>query len=110
VIWRRVTLALVGLCLTLPAWMYLRERVGYSPQQAERAQAELDADRILTLLKPSRACRGRCSIELKGTVAPHLWRVRFQAPAWQRCFVLNVNIFRYEPQNGLSGLRLSGCG
>lgn len=108
-IWRRLTLVLVAACLALPAWIYLRDRAGYSPQQAERVHAELDAERVLGLLRPSRACGGRCSLELLGRVAPQLWRVQFRAPAWQRCFLLNLEAFRYLPQSGLSGVRLSGC-
>lgn len=107
--WRRVTVALVAVSLALVAWMYLRDRAGYTTQQAERAHAGIDAERVFNLVEPTRACGGRCSIELLDQVAPHRWRIRLRAPAWQRCFVLNVNAFTYLPQSGLGGLRLSRC-
>jgi hypothetical protein len=107
--WRCVTVALVAVSVALITWMYLRDRASYTPQQAERAHAELDAERVLRSLALPSACDGHCSIDLMERVAPHRWRVRFRGPAWQRCFVLNVSAFAYRPQSGLSGLRLIGC-
>jgi hypothetical protein len=108
-IWRFATASLVAASVALVAWMYVRDRAGYSPPQAERAQAGLDAERVLTALGPSRACRGHCSVDLVRRIAPGQWLVRFRAPTWQRCFVVNVHAFAYRPQSGLSGVRPSGC-
>jgi hypothetical protein len=108
-IWRYVTASLVAASVALLGWMYVRDRAPYSPHEAERAQAGLDAERFLSAFGPSRACRGHCSVNLVRKIAPHQWLFQFRSPTWQRCFVLSVNAFTYRPQSGLSGVRSSGC-
>jgi hypothetical protein len=108
--WRRATVILVGLLVGLSTWMYLRDRGPYTLRMSPRVSAERDAEHLLALLMPSRACSGSCGVRALGRSGAGQWRVQVRAHAWRRCFVITLSQFGYSEQSGVTGLRSIGCG
>jgi hypothetical protein len=108
-IWRLVTMILVGLLVGLSAWMYLRDRGSYALPTSPRAQAERDADHLLAVLAPSRVCSGRCDARALSRSEAGQWRVQLRTPTWRRCFVIKLSQFGYSEQSGMTGVRSIGC-
>jgi hypothetical protein len=106
---RAITLALLGACVALGGWMYLRDRPPTNLQQGS-VRAQVDGERILTLLGGDQSCHYECAIEVLGKTGPQAWRVQLTAPSWQRCFDVNVATFEYsDDHGGLNGLRSVSC-
>jgi hypothetical protein len=109
-IWRTLVLVLLGACFALSGWIYVRDRPSVNTEQWGRQRAQLDAERILSLLGGAHSCHYQCAIEVLGPRGRHSWRVQLTAPSWQRCFDVDVSEFGDSAgHGGLSGLRSVSC-
>jgi hypothetical protein len=109
VTWRRTSLLLLGLSVALWSWIYLRDLGAYQPSNSEGARAQLDAERLLTLISTPSRCSGDCASRVLDRAGPHRWRVSLTTPSGQRCFVIDTDRFRYTDERGMTGLWSVGC-
>lgn len=80
-----------------------------SPAATLRERALDDARQVLSFLRPSKECGGRCTLQPLRQVAHGTWRVRLETPAWSRCFLITLSEFGYVPDHGVVGLRAVAC-
>jgi hypothetical protein len=107
--WLGVTLGLLGACVCLVAWIYLRDRDASQQRLPERQIATADAARTLAAFGGA-DCGGRCAVKLVGRIDSHHWLVRITVRGHSQCLQLDLATFATDQRHGLVGVKPSHCG
>jgi hypothetical protein len=106
--WLGVTLGLLGACVCLVAWIYLRDRATGNWRLPERQIATADAARTLAAFDGADCSRG-CAVKLVGRVDSHHWLVRITVQGRSQCLQLDLATFATDQRHGLAGVEPSVC-
>lgn len=106
--WLGVTLCLLGACVGLVAWIYLRDRDPGNWQLPERQLAATDAARTLVAFGGDN-CGRDCAVKLLDRLYPHHWLVRITVQGRSQCLQLDLSTFSTDQRHGLAGVEPSGC-
>jgi hypothetical protein len=106
--WLGVTLGLLGACVCLVAWIYLRDRDTAHWRLTERQIATADAARTLAAFDGA-DCARRCTVKLLGHIDSHNWLVRITVRGQSQCLQLDLAAFATDQRHGLAGVEPSGC-
>jgi hypothetical protein len=106
--WLAVTIALLLACVSLGAWIFLRDRdtAGYVP--ADRIDAQRDAQVVLDALSGGHCDHG-CRVKLLGQPQPRRWLARFDVASRASCYEIDLDTFSSTAQRGLQGISPSAC-
>jgi hypothetical protein len=106
--WMGVTLGLLGACVGLVAWIYLRDRDTTNWRLPERQLATADAARTLAAFDGA-DCGQRCTVKLVGRVDSHHWLMRITVRGRSQCLRLDLTTFATDRRHGLAGVQPSSC-
>jgi hypothetical protein len=107
--WLALTLALLGACVALSAWTYVRDRDTGWTHVTERLEAQSQARRLLDLMTVGQTCAGRCSSAAVRRTAPRTWDVVVVTARWRGCYRVALDTFAASPAHGLRGLERLPC-
>ncbi len=111
-----MTVALLGMSLSLVAWIYLRDRdPNWQPPERQITRAEeyklARADAAVTLSNALRGveCRSGCASEVLSRAEARSWliRITLRRRAW--CLRIDLDRFMRGQHHALFGLRRTRC-
>src|SRR5690242_1180126 len=106
--WLAVTIALLLACVSLGAWIFLRDRDTARWVPADRADAQRDAQLILAAMSGGHCDHG-CAVQLLGRPAPRRWLARLVVASHVSCYEIDLDAFSSTQQRGLLGVAPSSC-
>jgi hypothetical protein len=106
--WLGITLGLLGACVCLVGWIYLRDRDTANWRLPERQIATADAARTLAAFDGA-DCAQQCAVKLVGRLDSHHWLVRITVQGRSQCLQLDLATFATDQRHGLAGVEPSGC-
>lgn len=106
--WLGVTLGLLGACVCLVTWVYLRDRDTSQWRLPERQIASADAARTLAAFDGA-GCGQGCAVKLVERLDSHHWLVRITVRGRSQCLRLDLATFATGQRHGLAGVEPSGC-
>jgi hypothetical protein len=106
--WGAVTLGLLAACVSLSAWIYLRDH-GSDWRPPERQVAIADAHLLLSGLAGAHCAQG-CGARLLGRSGPNLWLARLTVRDMRYCFEIDLDRFASSGRHGFAGVQPGGCG
>jgi hypothetical protein len=104
--WFLLTLALAGACALGAAWIYLRDWERPPASYTEPRDPSATRERALDAL--AAACPG-CRIRRVDRANSDSERIRITTATGSRCFDVDVDTFRDDPQTGIRGVSRVRC-
>ena len=100
--WLGVTLGLLGACVCLVAWIYLRDRDA-SHSVCRNASSRQPTPPARSPHSEAPIAVGRCAVKLVGRIDSHHWLVRITVRGHSQCLQLDLATFATDQRHGLVG-------